>query len=303
MLERLIRFAPVYRAARERTCGLREISNCAITDLVTKPYSAIRFATTMLHEKVGTSDLRVRQWHRDALDATLGGELSDESFAHAVMKRDFADKVWQNFLCLAADRNTHKRRNRFEGQTRGAVKELLDRLREASQANVFKWIMSCGEPENARQSLDDLSGIGPKIASFVLREVAVFCRGWQGRIDQDNGWCFQPVDRWVLRWCKSIWLESGWPDERKISEPRHHRLVAQRIAWKFSTEEQARAMDFNMGAWFVGAQFEKILAVHGMMYIGTEPLSNQPADRLRQMTTRLDPHRVIESLRVSPAEF
>jgi hypothetical protein len=152
MLERLIRFAAVYRAARERTCLLRESSDCAVTDLMTKPYSAIRFATTMLHEKVGTSDLRVRQWHRDALDAALGDELSDESFADAVLKRDFAEKVWQNLLCLASARNTHKRRNRFERQTRGAVKELLDRLCEASQANVFKWIMSCGEPEKARRS-------------------------------------------------------------------------------------------------------------------------------------------------------
>jgi hypothetical protein len=207
--------------------------------------------TTMLHEKVGTSDRRIPGWHRHAIDMALNRELSDDSFSRAALTRDFSKKVWQQFEHAATQESGKKISERFETQTYGAVKELLDRLREAGEPNVFKWITKFGEPENAREALDDLKGVGPKIASLVLREAAIFYGAWQGRIHQSNGWCFQPVDRWVLRWSKCIWPEAKWPDAKKISQAGRHRIAAEQIASKFTNHEQVKAMEFNMGAWFV----------------------------------------------------
>jgi hypothetical protein len=138
MPERLIRFAPVYRALRERQCGLRQLGNCASSHLLRRPYSAIRFMTTMLHEKVGTSDRRIPGWHRHAIDMALNRELSDDSFSRAALTRDFSKKVWQQFEHAATQESGKKISERFETQTYGAVKELLDRLREAGEPNVFK---------------------------------------------------------------------------------------------------------------------------------------------------------------------
>jgi hypothetical protein len=299
-LDCLIHFAPVYRAMRERQCALREIGNCATKDLLKRSYSAMRFATTMLYEKVGTRNRRIPTWHRAAIEAALNGEFSNAHFSSAVQTPSFSNHVWRNFLRLATNKSGNEPGKFFEAQTRGAVKELLDALREGREPNLFKWLTRQNrEPEDAHNALDELSGIGPKLASFVLREAAIFCGAWNGRINRANGWCFQPVDRWVLRWAKTIWPGSLWPDERQISDSRLQKRAANQIAGKFHDHAQHRAMEFNMSAWFLGAQFEKILAVHSEMYVGTDAISALPSKKLLQIVTRFEPNRIIESLRVS----
>src|SRR5437899_3493454 len=94
------------------------------------------------------------------------------------------------------------------------ISGILEKLSEGPQPNVFTWLTSM-EPQEAWAALQEkpkMKGIGKKLASFVLREVAVFCKGWEDQIGL-SGKFFQPIDRWVLRCCKAVWKHEKWPDE------------------------------------------------------------------------------------------
>jgi hypothetical protein len=298
MPDRFIRFASAYQAMRERKC--REVAGCDTGQLVERPYAAMKFWTTMVHERAGTNP-SFAQFHRESLDETLklitNAEPSDTSFQQGLACPDFAERVWRRF-CTKTVKHDEERPN--AKLTSGPVKGILSALRESDQSNVFRWLTRLPNPTTAWTTLQEkpnLNGIGRKLASFVLREVATFCGGWNCDIHQDNSWVFQPMDRWVLRCCRIVW-PNGWPDDNQISLNTYYRSAARRLAAQF--HEPTEAMKFNMGAWFVSAYFAQIAALHGALYVGDEPL-----DRLPFMNTlgQLNPDGITDAICITPTEL
>jgi hypothetical protein len=177
------------------------------------------------------------------------------------------------------------------------VKGILVKLKRAGEPNVVKWLTSM-DPEEAWEALQEkpiFNGIGPKLASFVLRDIAVFCNGWQGRI-ANNGKFFQPVDRWVLRCSRSVWPQEPWPRDVGGGKADYLRLAEQIVN---NCGDEIEAMNFNMGAWFVNAKFEDIMSIHGVLYCGETLSSGQ---RL-ELTSLFDAERISRAISCDPKEM
>ncbi len=101
-----------------------------------------------------------------------------------------------------------------------------------------------GEAELALSRLQTIRGVGPKIAAFYLRDVARFFE-----LEEQPGWCFQPVDIWVRR------IASHWGEllHRHVNNDR----TAAELLAELASFAGVRGSDLNASAWVLGSQLLK----------------------------------------------
>ena len=285
MPERYIRFGRAYRRLRE----LQSQADCG------KPVSEIRddtlrqmlFVTSILHERAGTNP-QFPRYHRAAIKAAVGARAT--SFDRCVLEdKGFPDAVWKEFEALCEKPNPSHTKGRGKSNpshTKGPVEGTLRLLRQHGKPNWVEFLRTMS-PEQAWEKLDGLGGVGPKLASFVLREFQAFFGVW-AEPPRHSWHCFMPVDRWVLRVVKLLWKHEDWPGEPPEAVKRYQ-VLAQRIAEEFTSNDAG--MNFNMGAWFLNAMRNQVLAVNGRIVVG-----DLEDDALHNVAEKLDVEKVVAAL-------
>jgi len=243
------RFGQCFGAARP-VWDRREGVRIDYDALESNPFDALMFLTMYAHERPQANP-RYKFAHRMAVLRTIGvsGIMPDtnERFHHSFETDDnFALAVWQNFAQCLGEEDTKAVPN--ERYTKGAVRLILERLKEGSEPNVVRWLRS-KKLGDAYYTLSRLGGgIGHKIAALFLRDIWYFVGEWP-TYDNTRLFCTQPVDIWVERWARRCWPGIEWPSDREKSA----KLIVECCG-----KDKINPILFNMGAWFVGSHFQRL---------------------------------------------
>lgn len=160
---------------------------------------------------------------------------------------NFEAEVWQEFVNLAGERPVNLRLNPLASRGSGPITICaLVRSLDKFNYNLASWaceLMSAGRIEEVCVSLQTVRGIGPKIASFYLRDVA---EGFE--IDEalvGNKALLQPIDIWTRRGATALGrlADEPIPDQR-----------AAEVIIRASEMVGVRSTLTNVGLWFLGAQ-------------------------------------------------
>lgn len=279
MPDRYTRFGAAYRRFREMQIGA--LCNCSIENVPSSPLAQMLLVTTLLHERAGTNP-NYQRFHRESILEVLAE--ADISFERRVCDDEgFPDRVWHSFVVKCSKGKTN------EKHTYGVVVESLQLLRQ----NGGDWIrlLQGMPPVEAWTTLDHLRGVGPKLASFMLREFQAFFRIWP-EVPPAEWYCVFPLDRWVLRVARLLWPTANWPVEPPPGAS-SYRTLTKEITSRFGNVDEA--MNFNMGAWFLSAMRLQVMALHGEIIIGdlSDPM-------LHECAMSLDADRVAAALAMGP---
>jgi len=207
-------------------------------DLVKDSYQAMIFYTTYIHERQG-SNPRFPLYHREALKRAMNGKNFDDIL---VSDNSFPEKVWKHFQEMSGKGTNPK-------ITKGVVSEILYEMRNEHETNIINLLKNKNLLEAFRW-LDGIRGIGPKLASFFLRDIWSFVGEWKN-VPESSLRYLQPIDRWIRFWSKRCWPDIDWKSNSKEKE------FSKRV-----TEECLNAkinpVAFNKGAWFAGSHFREL---------------------------------------------
>ena len=229
------------------------------------PLDAVRLWTYFVHARAGANpDYPLIQ--RVAVQKALRGR----DFAETVLSDvAYPTDVWREFGVLASGRVNRQ-------ITEGIVRDFLVRLRMERSAN---WILFLKKksPESAFEWLDDVRGVGEKLAAFVMRDLTTIFKVWTTRAVSGCSHLLQPVDRWVRFWANLLWFEGAL---------RGSSLSEMKSVTTHCQTEGVDPMAFNKGAWFVGAYMEDLCDLFGLDeackldYLGS--LTTLDPDRVRR---------------------
>lgn len=217
-----------------------------------KPFDAIMFFTKYAHERPFTNP-RHPIAHRISILKAIGvsdakDPSANDKFAAKYCEPGFAEKVWDEFALLMKIADKHKEtRKTIEKYTQGPVQTILEKLKEAEQPSIVALLTS--KPlEEAYRFLKKIDGISHKIAALFLRDVSCSFGGWD-KPERRHFYCLQPVDRWVRVVAERCWENiAGIKDVEKVAKAIVECCRVQGID----------PIDFNKGAWFLGANFQKL---------------------------------------------
>ncbi len=126
---------------------------------------------------------------------------------------------------------------------------LYRKARSVGNTGLFAdWaerIRGGASPSALNAELDAVHAIGPKIASFIVRDV-IFLHNLEPAVARDEAWALQPIDVWVARVVAFL-----FPGERLGLDRPYE--TAERLAgacW----EAGVSGVLVNQGAWYAGAQ-------------------------------------------------
>ena len=214
-----------------------------LTLIKNNAYQAIRYLTTIFHERAGANP-NFPRYHRIAIQRALNRRRFSDAVIHDA---DYPSRVWSEFEKLANEKPNEK-------LTKGVVKDLLEKLREEKQPNIIKLLGSM-KLRDASDFLRRLNGIGPKLSAFILRDLHWLFKLWTDELRDDpmKYYLLQPIDRWVRRIS-----ELCWPS---LDLRNNHDRAAKQIVKK-CRESGVDPIRFNQGAWFIGRYFNKLLTFH-----------------------------------------
>ena len=242
-------FSAVFDTAR-RIWDTREGLSIDYQRLDSKPFDAIMFFTMYAHERP-FSNPRYPVAHRIAILKNIGASDANQNnvndvFSIKCREPGFPSAVWNDFkeLLTIDERDKEKTRRTIEKYTKGSVSTILEKLNEQSSIVALLTSMRLRE---AYEFLKKIDGISHKIAALFLRDISSYYGGWDNA-DEKDLYCLQPVDRWVKELAKMCW------DDVIDKEPEK---MAKDILTRFQNKRKD-SIDFNKGAWFVGAHFQKL---------------------------------------------
>ncbi len=171
------------------------------------------------------------------------------------------DTVWRGHEAILKKHDTEPnpktdplapKRPKPKSKQRGSYKakvSLLDVFRPNDNETIIGFIKSRIERRKVREAyskLNTVNGVGPKIASLFLEDVASYYNLLDGLVDYEPDFereLLQPVDRWIERIGKVL-VPSRRPTNRVIST----------YIVKHSLEHGVSPELFNQGAWFFASQ-------------------------------------------------
>jgi len=245
-----------------------------IMKIKSDPYLAMIYLTGAVHERAGANP-NFPKYHRLAIQRALKGK----DFSDTILNDpEYPDRVWGEFSKLTKERPNEK-------LTEGVVKDLLKKLRDEKEANIIR-LLGSKNIEEASEFLKELKGIGPKLSAFILRDLESFFGLWTCELKSNNQkyYLLQPVDRWVRRIANLC-----WPG---IDLKNNHDKDSKKIVEK-CINDKINPIEFNQGAWFVGAYFNKLLLFHGLV----EQELNEDAIK------KFDPNKVTRAIRKFKESF
>jgi hypothetical protein len=168
---------------------------------------------------------------------------------------DQPTKAWKKFKKIAANDfngiNTNEKLNPMNCSN-GVLKIMV--LKEVTNIanHVKKQIIKEKKIRKAHEFIDSITGIGPKIASFYLRDIVYLADLKEEQIEDQ--FYLQPMDTWLEQ--AYILIEGKKSENREKKQDTFVKLCEQ---------ADCSPIAFNQGAWLVGAKiageynkFEKI---------------------------------------------
>ncbi len=207
------------------------------SQLTSDPLKAIFFFTAFAHERAGRNP-RFSLFHRVAITKTL----RNNSFENALFNNmNFPSEVWSEFVKMAVKPNKQN--------TYGVVKNILEKLKIEKEPNLIN-LLGNKTLIDSFEWLKDIRGIGPKIASLLLRDINSLIKPWKN-IQLEHLYCMQPIDRWVRLWSIECWPNQNWPNEYQVEK-------WAKIVVNLCNNHNVNPQNYNKGSWFVGSQFENL---------------------------------------------
>jgi len=170
----------------------------------------------------------------------------------------FCKDVWTRFRKLAVQRdigaNAKLNPLAYEGETSEPIAATAFVASLAGHNfNVLRWAtqqLSFGEAASAAENLGRIRGVGVKLASFYLRDVAKHAGIEEHAHGQEL--YFQPVDRWVRR-IAILWGAMVQPSVDIRDDGSEDERAAQLFV-NLARLARVRGGDLNAGAWILGSQ-------------------------------------------------
>lgn len=131
-------------------------------------------------------------------------------------------------------------------------RSLLTVMMEENILNLATWSkrrLSRGETEKAHRTLKHVRGIGRKIASFYLRDIAFLSKVSKDSIQDLH--LLQPIDIWVNRALEEVMGTKAGMD---FSSPDSDYWMKARMIADLCEHAECSSIAFNMGAWVLGSR-------------------------------------------------
>lgn len=179
-------------------------------------------------------------YHRISVSA-LRRKMGNSSFEEFIKDAAAPTRLWGEFEAECVQRHIGINKKMNEE----LVKGLLRLSQNAPSYNIAVYIRDgiSANIEATFARMNEIKGIGPKIASFMLRDFT-WLFSLEEKIPHAHRHYLQPVDIWVGRTAQCLWPElkgeGYWP-------------IAKRLAQECS-RSGVSGIEFNQGAWYFGAQ-------------------------------------------------
>lgn len=175
-----------------------------------------------------------KKWNRlTKSDAKL---LWDEYQEIAKLKFNLFNKKTQKAK-VNEDRNPMNR-------NKGVILKLASNNIE-NIAVYVRELINEGQTHEAHDFMQSIKGIGEKIASFYLRDIAYFAKIDEDRIKDDDLCLLQPIDTWLEQIVKILFK----PEVLKSSLRAKQKLIVD-----LCKGIPVSCINFNQGAWLFGSQ-------------------------------------------------
>jgi len=164
---------------------------------------------------------------------------------------------WERLEKLLKDENESRDKKRKFGKERDIdmvidTFKFIDQLDDKNIVNYSLNKIDGGELDELWNSLrQNITQVGPKIASFYLRDlVSLF--GLESKISTDEQIIYLfPIDTWVRKICIKVGIASSDMKDREIRD---------RMINLYRTKSiDVSPLKFNMGAWYLGKHALEIL--------------------------------------------
>jgi len=209
----------------------------------------------------------------------------------------FEEFVWTQFkslLNLKDDKGTNPRNNPL-AISYGSEKSIATFLSETiggAEPNINSWaieLMKSGRADEAHKKLTQIRGIGPKIASFFLRDIAVAFELYEHDVRFSKS--LQPIDRWTRWGAEAFASEMGMPNPKSTAKCQH-------VIIETSRQSGTDPLLINTGLWFLGSNFaesnidfqEALKDLDGLQKLLNEAKSklHEEAETLKERSELLD---------------
>jgi endonuclease III len=175
-----------------------------------------------------------------------------KNYKEEISQDCFVKDIWDRFLKELNNSESKPNKNlnplfKFGNQT--TITEFIKTICEKHDYNLLKWIkmmLEEGYLEEVFNQLVKVRGIGPKIASFYLRDIT-YAFELEKVIDKKNARYIQPIDVWTRRAAKV------WANNQKKSDKGYAEIIIQKCE-----EVGASYVLVNTGLWFLGSQICKL---------------------------------------------
>ena len=168
-----------------------------------------------------------------------------------VPTKDDAKDLWEDYKNIAKrdynlfDNRTGKVKVNQTHNPVNADRGVVDKLVSNNALNIAVYIrdlISCGDTTKAYNFIKEIRGIGEKIASFYLRDIA-----YLARLDEENIsdlYLLQPIDTWLEQTFKILF---NFDVPKNLQEK-------QKLIVDLCKESKVSSISFNQGAWVLGSQ-------------------------------------------------
>jgi thermostable 8-oxoguanine DNA glycosylase len=158
-------------------------------------------------------------------------------------------EAWKTYTDIAKrdfnSQETNEKRNPMNCNN-GVLKVMA--VNEVTNiANHVKTLIEHGETKKAHEFIDNITGIGPKIASLYLRDIACLAN-LESQIAYEDQFYLQPMDTWLIQALSIIKEKPVNPKNNKEKQD------AQKTIVDLCTQAKCSPIEFKQGAWLAGSQ-------------------------------------------------
>ena len=180
------------------------------------------------------------------------GVLASDALKRATAETELFNRedsvfIWEAFEALCQE----KKEKPMEQLNRGILQGIPELAQEIQQnggsGSIALWIVDSarktGRIENQFMRMVEVRGVGPKLASMILRDV-VYLFNLEDRIDPVDRLYMQPIDRW-MRVCSEFVVDD-------YDDPADW-ILAGKLS-KVARKSGAKGCQFNMGVTYFGTR-------------------------------------------------
>ncbi|MEI6514066.1 MAG: hypothetical protein WCO51_12460 [bacterium] len=243
-----------------------------VRDAFSEPYASLRVIYGhYAFSRRGMERTLYAQFAMEALLRTVGSPDKIEKF----LRNGKPEHMWTSFedVCRENSRKTSEQLNR--GMLEGFIEMAQEIYTQDSVGSIFSWVqegvVQTRHIEQQFLRMVDIRGIGPKLASVILRDV-VWMFNLEGDIEWSDRLFLQPIDIWVRKLADYITTEVH-------SETTADWVIAGKLA-KAARLAGVSSVALNHGIQYFGNNEVRSMpnlqeAVYGLMSAPTGPASDR----------------------------